>query len=150
MDPLSFVASLITILDLTFTVVEYINDVKDSRQERIRLRDEITSASGTLHMLYDRIKREQKRMDEDPDGSGQSWMSSVMTLGVPKGPLEQFKEVLDELAGQMSPPTGNGRMLRKLGKSLAWSFQRRDIERYISVIERKKALFLLALQNDSM
>src|SRR5947207_15882128 len=87
MDPLSFTASIISILSLASTVVEYINDVKDSRQERIRLRDEITSASGPLYMLCDRIKQEQKRMNEDPDASSQSWMSSVMALGVPLGPL---------------------------------------------------------------
>jgi hypothetical protein len=72
MDPLSLTASNVAILSLTFTVVEYINNVKDSRQERIRLRDEITSASGPLYMLCDRIKQEQKRLNGDPDGLSKS------------------------------------------------------------------------------
>jgi hypothetical protein len=150
MDPLSLTASIIPILSLTFTVVEYINDVKDSRQERIRLRDEITSASGPLYMLCDRIKQEQKRMSADPDGPSKSWMSSVMALGEPVGPLEQFKGVLHELERQLAPLRGREKTVRNLGKSLAWPFQRHDIERYIWVIERKKSLFQLALQNDNM
>ena len=150
MDPLSLTANIIATLSLALIVVEYINDIKYSRQERIRLRDEITSASGPLYMLCDRIKREQKRMSEDPDSPSTSWMSSAMALGAPMGPLEQFKGVLHELERQLEPPKGKKKTLRNLGESLAWPFQRRDIERYISVIERKKSLFQLAFQNDNM
>ena len=87
---------------------------------------------------------------EDPDSPSTSWMSSVMALGAPMGPLEQFKGVLHELERQLEPPKGKKKTLRNLGESLAWPFQRRDIERYISVIERKKSLFQLAFQNDNM
>lgn len=58
MDPLSVAASIVAILGLAFTVVEYINGIKDARQEQNRLRDEITSASGPLYMLRDRIEQE--------------------------------------------------------------------------------------------
>jgi hypothetical protein len=136
MDPLSLTASIVAILSLTVTVVQYVNDVKDSRKERIRLRDEIISASWPLYVLCDRIKQEQKRLNGDPDGLGKSWMSSVMALGAPMGPLEQFQEVLRKLERQLAPHRGKEKTLRNLGKSLAWPFQRHDIERYISVIEK--------------
>lgn len=143
-------ASIVAILGLAFTVVEYINDVKDARQERIRLRDEITSASGPLYMLRDRIEQEQMRMSADPDGPSRSWMSSVMALASPMGPLEQFKGILHELECQLAPFEGREKQRKNFRKSLTWLLQRRDVEHYILVIERKKSLFQLALQNDNM
>lgn len=150
MDPLSVAASIVTILGLAFTVVEYINDIKDARQERIRLRDEITSASGPLYMLRDRIEQEQMRMSADPDGPSKSWMSSFMALASPGGPLEQFERALRELERHLAPFEGMEKQRRNFRKSLTWPFQRRNVERYISVIERKKSLFQLALQSDNM
>jgi hypothetical protein len=150
MDPLSLTTSILSIVSLTFTVVQYINDVKDSQKERIRLRDEITSASGPLYMLCDRIKQEQKRMSGGRNVPGTPWMSCVMELGAPKGPLEKYEEVLRELERRLAPPEGKEKTVANLRKFLAWPFQRSDIERYILVIERKKSLFQLALQNDNM
>ncbi|KIW12585.1 hypothetical protein PV08_09863 [Exophiala spinifera] len=150
MDPLSLTTSILSILCLSVTVVQYINDVKDSQKDRIRLRDEITSASGPLYMLCDRIKQEQARMSGGPDVSGTTWMSCVMELGTPKGPLEQYEEVLRELERRLALPKGRERSVANLGRLLAWPFQRSDIERYVLVIERKKSLFQLALQNDNM
>jgi hypothetical protein len=101
-------------------------------------------------MLCDRVKQEQNRISGDPDAPTKSWMSCVMELGGPKGPLEQYKEVLQELERQLAPPKGKERAIRNLGKFLAWPFQRNYIEHYIAVIEREKSLFQLALQNDNM
>lgn len=147
MDPLSLTANIVAILSLTSTVVDYINDIKDARQERIRLRNEITNTSGPLYMMCDRIKREQERMKGDPVEPEKSLMSSVMALGAPTGPLEQYSEVLQELERRLASPQGT---LTRLGKTLAWPFQKHDIERFLWVIERKKSLFQLALENDHM
>lgn len=54
-DPLGISISIIAVLQLTSTVVQYMNDVKDATQERLRLRDEISSASWTLYMLRERL-----------------------------------------------------------------------------------------------
>jgi hypothetical protein len=152
MDPVSVIASIIAILQATASVVQYINDVKDSRQERISLRNEISSASWPLHMLHDRIVQEQKRLDADDDGADESWLSSVLILGTAGGPLEQFKIVLDELERQIAPPgrKGKGKTMQTLGKMLTWPFQKDDIERYLRMIERQKSTFYLALQNDNL
>lgn len=152
MDPVSVIASIIAILQATASVVQYINDVKDSRQERISLRNEISSASWPLHMLHDRIVQEQKRLDADDDGADESWLSSVLILGTAGGPLEQFKIVLDELERKIAPPgrKGKGKTMQTLGKMLTWPFQKDDIERYLRMIERQKSTFYLALQNDNL
>jgi hypothetical protein len=134
-DPLSISASIIAVLQLTSTVVGYLNDVKDASEERLRIRDEITSASFLLYMLRDRA--EQASL-------GEAWLSTVRSLSVPKGPLEQFKRALEQLAARLAPVN----KLRKFGKALKWPFQREEIKDILSTIERQKSLFDLALQND--
>lgn len=134
-DPLSISASIIALLQLTSTVVRYLNDVKDAFDERLRIRDEITSASFLLYMLRDRA--EQASL-------GEAWLSTVRSLSVPKGPLEQFKRALEQLATRLAPVNE----LAKIGKALKWPFQREEIKDILSTIERQKSLFDLALQND--
>jgi len=151
MDPLSVIASIVAILQATGCVVQYISDIKDFRQERISLRNEISSASWPLHMLHDRIVQEQKRLDADGDEADGSWLSSVLMLGTAGGPLEQFKSVLDKLEREIAPPgRKGGKTMQTLGKMLTWPFQKDDIERYLRMIERQKSMFYLALQNDNL
>jgi hypothetical protein len=112
MDPLSLTASILAILKLSTSVVRYLTDVAGGHGERLDLRNEISSAYGPLHMLYERINDEEKRSsssassslgcEEDPDvGSGKNherqWLSSVLKLGEELGPLEQYMNVLEIL-----------------------------------------------------
>src|ERR1700722_17660266 len=136
-DPLSMSGSIIAILQLTSTVVQYLNDVNDASEERLRIRDEISSASFLLYMLKDRAEQSY---------SGQAWLSTVRSLSVPKGPLEQFKRALEQLESRLVPLKG----LKNIGKALIWPFQREEIKDILSTIERQKSLFDLALQNDHM
>lgn len=136
-DPLSISASIIAILELTGTVVQYVNDVKDASAERLRIRDQISSTSFLLYMLKDLIQQAH---------SSEPWLSRVQSLGVPKGPLEQFKSALEQLALRLAPPKG----LKGIGKALTWPFQREEIKEILITIERQKSLFDLALQNDHM
>jgi hypothetical protein len=134
-DPLSISAGIIAVLQLTSTVVQYLNGVKDASEERLRIRDEITSASFLLYMLRDRA--EQASL-------GEAWLSTVISLSVPKGPLEQFKRALERLATRLAPT----KKLEKIERALRWPFQREEIKDILSTIERQKSLFDLALQND--
>lgn len=65
---------------------------------------------------------------------------------MPNGPLEQFKAALETLAAKLAPADG----LKKLRKSLMWPFQEKEIKDILSTIERQKALFGLARQNDHL
>jgi hypothetical protein len=47
-DPLSISASVITLLQLSGTVIEYLNGLKGASEDRRRLLDEVTSVSGLL------------------------------------------------------------------------------------------------------
>src|ERR1700722_16235045 len=136
-DPPSISASITAVLRLTSTIVQYLNDVKDASEECMRIRDEITSASFLLYMLNDHA--EQARL-------GEACLSTVRSLSVPRGPLEQFKRALEQLESRLAPLKG----LKKIGKALTWPFQREEIKDILSTIERQKSLFDLALQNDHM
>jgi hypothetical protein len=88
-------------------------------------------------MLKDRIQQAR---------SGELWLSSVQSLDVPNGPLDQFRRALEQLASRLAPSKG----LRKIRKALVWPFQREEIKEILSTIERQKLLFDLTLQNDHM
>jgi hypothetical protein len=136
-DPLSISASIIAVLQLTSTAVQYITDAKDASEERLRIRDEISSTSYLLYMLKDRVLQASL---------GEPWLLTVQSLDVPKGPLEQFKKALGQLAAKLTP----SKRLKKVGEALTWPLQREDIEEILSMIERQRSLFDLALQNDHM
>jgi hypothetical protein len=136
-DPLSISASIIAVIQLSGTVIEYLNGVKAASEDRQRLLNEVTSISGFLYFLKDRAEQSQQ---------GNSWSSTLKSLNGPKGPLEQFKIALERLTSKLAPVVG----LRKAGKAITWPFQKEEIKELLATIERQKSLFSLALQNDHM
>ena len=55
MDPLGATASIITVLQLTTSVVQYLDDVKGASDSRERMRSAICSADEILCILKSRI-----------------------------------------------------------------------------------------------
>lgn len=137
MDPLSIAASTIAVIQLAANVIQYIIDAKDAGDDRQRILYEITSVHGFLYLLKN--KAEQPQWDE-------TFFETMKSLNAFRGPLEQFKIVLERLATKLRPTQG----LKKFGKALTWPFQKQEIEDILSSIERQKSLFSLALQNDHM
>ena len=136
-DPLSISASIIAVIQLAGTVVKYLNDVKTAAQDHQRILSELSSTSGVLVLLKDLAERSQ---------CGDAWSLTIKSLNVPNGPLEQFKTALEHLALKLAPAIG----LKKVGKALAWPFQKAEIQDILNMIERQRSLFNLALQNDHM
>ncbi len=135
-DPFSLTASIITVLDLSGKVVQYLNSVKDASKDRSRIRDEITSASFLLYMIKDHAKQAS---------SGDNWLPTLVSLCHQQGPLEQFKKCLEKLAASLAPRKGWG---ERIECALKWPFKKEDVTDLLTVIERQKSLFNLALQND--
>jgi hypothetical protein len=134
-DPLSISASIVAILQLTSTIVQYLNDVKDASKECLRIRDEISSTSFLLYMLKDRAEHAQ---------AGDDSSSMVRSLNVPNGPLKQFKETLERLTACLAPVHGP----KGIGKAVSWPLKKTEVKDILGKIERQKLLFSLALQND--
>ena len=136
MDPLSISASITALLQLTSTVIQYLNCVKGAPEERRRILSELASVNGILFILQD---------EADQAKQGDQWSSSLGSLNVPDGPLDQFRRALERLASKFaSPATG----LKKLGNAMMWPFQKEEIKEILGSIGRQKGLLNLARQND--
>ena len=136
-DPLSISASIIAVLELTASVVQYLSDMKDASKDRQTLLVEISSVSSLLYTLKDLAERAEW---------GDTWLATMKSLMVPNGPLEQFKVALEDLASILMPVN----KLMKIGNAMTWPFQKKEIRNILNAIERQKTLFALALQNDHL
>ena len=81
-------ASIIAILQLTSKVIEYLGDVQDALKDRARLAVEALNLYSLLITL--RYRLEEGRSNE-------AWYTAVRSLGVQNGPLDQYKDTLEQL-----------------------------------------------------
>jgi hypothetical protein len=137
MDPLSVTASIIAVLQLCGKVLEYLNDVKDASKDRAQCAIEAANVYNLLTNLRYRL--------ETGNASQQPWYNAVRALAVEKGPLDQFKQVLEMLQAKT---TDRGRL--KLGEALIWKFKKAEIANILARIDRLKTLVGFALQTDNL
>ena len=135
MDPLSISASIVALVQLTGTVIEYLHGVKGAFEDCQNILSELTSVSGMLFILQDHA-------DQQED----SWSLTLKLLSGSEGPLAQLRTSLGILVSKLSPVKG----LKEVGKAFAWPFQKEEIKEILNTIERQKALLTLARQNDHM
>ena len=110
MDPLSISASIVAVLQLTGTVIHYINGVKGDPKDRQRFLLELSTVNGMLLILQDQA--EQAR-------AGDPWSLTLQSLDVPNGPMQQFRAALEVLKSKLAPVEG----WSKLGKVFLWPFE---------------------------
>lgn len=139
-DPLSITASVVTVLQLAGTATKYLKDIKQGSADRVRLRDELRSATCLLEMLKDRIED-----SEDTDDKAEAMKStSLSSLAGPDGPLTLFKRVLEDIIAKLAPQDG----LRRRSQPLSWPFAKKDVTEMLACLERLKSTFTLVMQND--
>lgn len=80
MDPLSVTASIIAVLQLTSTVINYLNDAKDASKDQARC---ATKASNVYYLLTNLKYRLEEAKSENA-----SWHAAVRSLAVANGPLD--------------------------------------------------------------
>ena len=137
MDPLSASASVTAVLQLTATIIKYLNCVKGAISERQRLLSELCSINSILYILQDQAEK-----DADDDTIHRMFAS----LQVSDGPLEQFNSTLERLKSKLAPLKKSGTVV----ESIIWPFKKDEIKDLLQAIERQKTLFTLARQNDLM
>jgi hypothetical protein len=135
-DPLSITASIVSLLQLTKSVVEYVKDVKGGSDDRVRLRDSIWSTISLLEMLKFRFE------DAAVDGVK---MSSDIKMDV-KVPLRELERVLERLVSKLAPAS----KLQRAMQNLAWPFEKGEVKDLLSSIEGQKSHLALAMQNNHM
>ncbi|MCJ1469647.1 hypothetical protein MMC07_008283 [Pseudocyphellaria aurata] len=134
MDPLSVTASIIAIIQLSSEVLGYLNDVKNASKDRIRCAVEASNTYGLLVSLRFRLE----------ESSNEPWYNAVRALGVENGPLDQFKQALEQLRTRMT----GGSTLKKVGDALTWKFSKEEVTCILGRIERLKTLVQVALEMD--
>jgi hypothetical protein len=135
MDPLSLTASIITILQLTSTFTNYVNNARNTTKEQAQLAVEASSLYTLLTKL--RFRVEGARSD-DP------WFDYVRLLGAENGPLDQFKDVLETMVNKLPSSTKRD----QIKSVLLWKFTKKEVENALARMERLKSLINCALTND--
>lgn len=135
MDPLSVIASIIAVLQLSSKVLAYFNDIKDASKERARCAVE----ASNLHSLLLSLRFRLEEGDADTP-----WFTAVRALAVENGPLDQFKVALETL---LMP---EGDRLKKASDALMWKFRKEEAASILQRIERLKTLVEIALEMDHL
>lgn len=135
MEPLGLSASIVAVIQLTGTVIQYLNSVKDASRERQKILLELYSVQWMLCILQEQA---------DQTEPGDPWSLTLQSLNLPGGPLTQFKILLDSLTLKLAPVKG----LAKIGRVLLWPLEKQEARGILFAIERQKSLFNLAQQND--
>jgi hypothetical protein len=92
MDPLSIIASIVAVLQVTSMVIEYASSVKDSSKDRAQCANEALS-------LYNLLFRLRSRLEEE--NSSERWYAAARTLAVKDGPFDQYKLALEQLLAKV-------------------------------------------------
>ena len=130
-------ATIVQLIDATAKAIKYLNDVKDAPKDRATLARETSSLLVLCTDLRYTV--------EEVELTGR-WFAGVHSLGIEGGPLDQFRDAMEELARKLKLETG----IKKLGKALIWTLDKNEINSILSKIERLKILVSLALQKDHL
>ena len=126
-------SGIITLVQFAGTVIGYLRDVNDSSNDRKKLLEELRL---THYLLF--------QLKEDAQGDPHKWSETIRSLAITGGPIDQFNKTLKFIEEKLE--TGSG--LKKFGKALKWTFQKAEVQSLLSTLERQKAFFNIALQND--
>jgi hypothetical protein len=137
MDPLSVTASVIAIVKLTGEVIKYLSDIKDAPKECQQCTIEACNLQNLLINLRYRLEQGQ---------TGDSWFSAIRTLNVENGPLDQYKQALEQLRSHVDVSNGVQTMKRRLG----WRFSKAEVTGILARMDRLKTLVSIALEMDHL
>jgi hypothetical protein len=137
MDGLSDVASIIAVLQLTGAVIGYLNDVKDAPKECQQCTIEASNIQNLLINLRYRLEQGQ---------AGDPWFTAVRALSIENGPLDQYKQALEQLRSRVEIQDG----VQKVKRRLLWKFIKAEVAGILARMERLKTLVSIALEMDHL
>ncbi|MCJ1385157.1 hypothetical protein MMC17_008278 [Xylographa soralifera] len=135
MDGLSAAVSIFAVLQLTGAVIGYLNDVKNAPKECQQCTVEISNLQSLLISLRYRLQQGQ---------ADHSWFTSVRALNIENGPLDQFKQALEQLLSRVEIQDG----VQEVKRRLLWKFKKEEVQSILARMERLKSLVIFALGND--
>lgn len=137
MDGLSAAASIIAVLQLTASVIGYLNNVKNAPKECQQCTIEASNLQSLLMQLRYRLEQGQ---DDTP------WFTAVRAIYVGNGPLDQYKQALEQLLSVVEIQHG----VQKVTRRLLWNFKKEEVVNILARMERLKSLVSIALENDHL
>lgn len=139
MDPVGFVASIITLADLSFEIVHYLKDVKEGGKSRGQLEAEVTNIWLVLRQL-------QQEFDPPPKSMDEPWMKPFEILRGPGGILNEMRDELSDLDRKLrskSSRIGNALM------TVRWPFEEKHVLKIIERLHRLQVTASLILTQSS-
>jgi hypothetical protein len=137
MDGLSDVASIIAALQLTGAVIGYLNDVKDAPKECQQCTIEASNIQNLLINLRYRLEQGQ---------ASDLWFTAVRALNIENGPLDQYKQALEQLRSRVEIQDG----VQKVKRRLLWKFSKEEVASILARMERLNSLVNIALEMDHL
>jgi hypothetical protein len=137
MDGLSAAASIIAVLQLTGAVIGYLNDVKDAPKECQQCTIEASNIQNLLINLRYRLEQGQ---------AGDPWFTAVRALNIENGPLDQYKQALEQLRSRVETQDG----VQKVKRRLLWKFNKEEVASILARMERLNSLVNIALEMDHL
>jgi hypothetical protein len=137
MDVLIDVASIIAVLQLTGVVIGYLNDFRDAPKECQQCTIEASNIQNLLINLRYRLEQGQAR---------NPWFTAVRTLNVENGPLDQYKQALEQLRSKVEIQDG----VQKVRRRLLWKFSKAEVAGILERMERLKTLVSITLEMDHL
>jgi hypothetical protein len=137
MDELNVAASIITVLQLTGAVIGYLNDVKDAPKECQQCTIEASNIQNLLINLRYRVEKGQ---------AGDPWCTAVRDLNIKNGPLDQYKQALEQLRSRVEIQDG----VQKVKRRLLWKFSKEEVKSILARIERLRSVVMVALEMDHL
>jgi hypothetical protein len=137
MDPLSITASVIAIVQLTGTVIGYLNDIKDAHEDCKKVKVEAAN-------LYSLLIRLQCHLEQEDVNS--PWYTAMRALNASGGPFDQYLQSLQLLESKIA---ADGRAQR-FRRALIWTFSKEAVASILGRIERVKTLVGISLEIDHL
>lgn len=139
-DPLSTLASLIAIVQLSSKIVsvcyEYRSTAKKASKQQKQLTDEVKSLRDALEGLISLADRE--------DSSGAACLPMLDALSRENGPFEEVKWELQSLEAKLLPASG----WKAVSNVLKWPLAEPEVTKSLARLNRLKTAVLLALTTD--
>lgn len=139
MDGVSNAASLVALLQLAASVVNYVKNVTGAPVQKRKLLVALVQARGLLSTLVDLTNEVD---DED-------WSHTIQSLSVRNGPLSTFQDILEQIARKLGIATPGSNITTALNR-LRWPFDQTSLQEMIASLEKLKSHFLVAIANDHM
>ncbi len=137
-EGLGVAASVMTVLQLTQSVIKYIANIKDAPNECRKLLVDFTYIEGLLEILKDTT--------QDADSVAE-WDQTIHVLKSSSSPIETLKIMLEPFVTKLqeeASKTGIQRMV----SSLLWPLTKKKTEEMATAIERQKLLLDIVISND--